>query len=155
MLVVIVIIIILVLGEGLHLIIEHSKDDFEFKTITSTCSNFEISGSVAYSKDQTNIYISNITYCGGDNDTIYDHIECTLYKINGNVETKIDVCSSNKKDVTLDNYLKDIKFNIDSKTSDCANLAKSKIMLNIKATDKNNLTTNYDVPLSLVSTCSK
>ena len=41
------------------------KDNsFEFKTISSNCSDFKITGSAAYNKEKTSIYISNIEFCG-------------------------------------------------------------------------------------------
>ena len=38
-------------------------DDFSFKTISSTCDAFNISGSIAYNDKKSAIYITNIKYC--------------------------------------------------------------------------------------------
>ena len=48
-----------------------NSDNFQFKTIKTTCDNFELSGSIAYDSSKTSIYISNITYCGKDNNYSY------------------------------------------------------------------------------------
>lgn len=149
---IIIIIILVVIFLAIYFI-DYHKHDFEFKTITSNCSEFNISGSLAYNHDRTAIYISNINYCGGDDINIYTSIECTLYKISGNVETKLASSVKNNSSTTLDSYLQDIKFNIDSKTSDCKILSESKIMLNIKATKDNGEVINYDIPLNIDSTC--
>ena len=37
------------------------NNDFEFKTITTNCSDFTVTGSMAYNKDKSSIYISHIT----------------------------------------------------------------------------------------------
>ena len=40
----------------------NKSNDFEFKTISSKCTDFKITGSAAYNKEKTSIYISNILY---------------------------------------------------------------------------------------------
>ena len=42
------------------LFIVFHDDSFTFKTVSSNCSNFEISGSIAYNKNKSYLYISNI-----------------------------------------------------------------------------------------------
>ena len=41
------------------LFIVFHDDSFTFKTVSSNCSNFEISGSIAYNKNKSYLYISN------------------------------------------------------------------------------------------------
>lgn len=59
---------------------KNRSNDFEFKTISSDCSNFTITGSVAYNDIKSAIYIANINYCGGADDNLYKSIECILYE---------------------------------------------------------------------------
>jgi len=40
------------------------KDNFVFKTISTDCKDFNVSGSIAYDKDKSFIHISNVKYCG-------------------------------------------------------------------------------------------
>jgi len=54
------------------------NNDFEFKTITTNCSDFTVTGSMAYNKDKSSIYISHITYCGKEDVTKYKEINCNL-----------------------------------------------------------------------------
>ena len=56
------------------LIIINLNNNFEFKTISSKCSDFKLSGSVAYNKDHSSLYISNIEFCGKENNEIYKKI---------------------------------------------------------------------------------
>ena len=68
--IVIIIVIVLILI-GAMIVINNNVDDFKFKTLTTTCDNFSISGSIAYNKNKSSIYITNIKYCGGDDNTFY------------------------------------------------------------------------------------
>ena len=40
-----------------------NSSSFKFKTISSNCNNFNISGTIAYNKNKTAIHITNIEYC--------------------------------------------------------------------------------------------
>ena len=73
--------IVIILLIAVFVIMNHNKD-FEFKTLSTSCDNFTVSGTISYSDKKSAIYISNVTYCGGDDETEYDQIECTLF---GNV----------------------------------------------------------------------
>ena len=58
------------------------KDTFDFKTISSNCTAFHVTGSIAYDKNKSSIYISKVDYCGGDDDQLYQEIiERTQYKV--------------------------------------------------------------------------
>ena len=134
---------------GIIFIFSKKNNDYEFRTISSTCSAFKISGSAAYSKDNSSIYISNIDYCGGSDEIVYDSISCSLnYKINNNIMV-IAEDSSNTK-TNLVNYLKNVSFNIGKS---CPTLDNAEIYLEINAI-KNNNTTTYKVPLRLTDNCN-
>lgn len=68
------------------LLFENHNHNFEFKTLTSNCKDFNITGSMAYNRDKTSIYISGINYCGEEDNKIYDELKCTLYKENNNTK---------------------------------------------------------------------
>ena len=51
------------------------NNDFHFKTLSSTCNNFKVSGSIAYNENKSSIYISHVDYCGTDDDSIYRNLE--------------------------------------------------------------------------------
>lgn len=134
------------------LFILNSHHDFEFKTITSTCSAFNITGSAAYNNSKTSIYISSIDYCGGDDNTTYDTIECNLYNNVDNTNTLITSCNVNKTNTTLADYLKNVVINVDDKT--CPTLTNSNLYLDINATTSENKTINYKIPLKLNDNCN-
>ena len=56
-----------------------NKEDFQFKTLSSNCSNFDITGSIAYNSNKSYIYITDIKYCGTVDNTKYQSILCTSY----------------------------------------------------------------------------
>lgn len=128
--------------------------NFEFKTLTSSCSNFKISGSIAYNDKKSSIYISNITYCNGNDITEYKKIECVLYESSNNTETKMGNDSyKGKNPIKLEDYLKDVRFNIDNYSKTCINYKKNRLYLQISATDENNKVTLYKVPLTMTNNC--
>ena len=130
-------------------------DSFTFKTLTSNCSNFEISGSIAYNKSKSYLYISNIDYCGGKDDNLYTKIECNLYEEIGAVKKKIG--NYNYDDnvlIKLNDFLKNVNFNIDNFSRECKNIESSNILLEINATLEDGSINTYKVPLSLNGTCS-
>ncbi len=125
---------------------------FHFKTLSSTCDEFKVSGSIAYDKNKSSIYISNINYCGGDDNTTYKEIECNLYETNDNVNTKISSCKSEKNE-TLESYLKEIELNIDNYKQTCKNYNDDSLYLEINAKDQNDKTITYKIPLNLNNNC--
>ena len=102
------IVIIMILISGLiYLIINIDNEDFKFKTITTECNNFKISGIISYSNKKSAIYIDTIEYCGGDNLEIYQNIECNLYETNNNIIKRISTCDyKNNQNVSLENFWK-------------------------------------------------
>ena len=43
-------------------VLKINQSDYEFKTISSKCKDFKITGSAAYNKDKATIYISNVEF---------------------------------------------------------------------------------------------
>jgi len=131
-----------------------NKNDFEFKTLSSDCGNFNIFGSLAYNSNRTHIYISKVEYCGGDDTTKYAKIECVLYESKGEIEQRIDSHSVTKPGgITLEEFLKDLSFNIDNYSALCKEFSESNIFLQIYATDKNDKVTSYKIPLNAQEKC--
>ena len=131
-----------------------NNESFEFKTLSTNCNEFKVSGSIAYNKATSSIYISNINYCGGNDKTIYKSIGCKLYESNGNINTLISSCNE-KENINLETYLKDIELNVDSYTKNCKQYNDDSLYLEINATTKENQTITYKVPLSLNNNCPK
>lgn len=140
---------IIILIFTLYLIFKHNNDtNFEFKKISSDCDNFELTGSAAYNKEKSSIYISNVTYCGLANNTIYDELECDLYEDNKLIRT----CEVGKF-LTLEEYLKDVKISVNNYKSICNNLLDSNLYLEIRAKDKFDKITTYNIPINLDDNC--
>lgn len=140
---------------GVILLIVFHDDSFTFRTLTSNCSNFEISGSIAYNKSNSYLYISNIDYCGGTDDNLYTKIECSLYEESGTIKKKIGSYDYDDNVlIKLNDFLKNVNFNIDNFGKECKNIESSNILLEIDATDSSNKITTYKVPLSLNGNCS-
>lgn len=128
-------------------------DDFEFKTISANCNNFNISGSIAYNNNKSSIYISNINYCGGEDNTLYKKIKCALYESSGNIETRIDEYDYNDNGIKLEDFFKNVNFHIDNYKRSCKEYNKNSLYLLIDAIDSDDNVTSYRVPLSLTDNC--
>lgn len=132
-----------------------NNSDFKFKTLSSSCENFNISGTIAYNNKKSSIYISNIKYCGGDDTTEYKKIECTLYESYNDVDKKISYFSYNEdKNITLESFLQTVTLTIDDYQKTCKEYSQNSLFLLINATDETNKTTTYKIPLSLNNSCS-
>lgn len=150
-----VIIILIIFLSGLIIFfIINKKEDFKFKTITTECENFKISGIISYSTKKSAIYIDRVEYCGGNDQETYQKIECGLYETNKNIIKKISTCDyNNNKNISLEDFLENINITIDNYLQICKEF-KNNLYLEINATDKNNRITTYKVPLTLKEKCS-
>ncbi len=130
----------------------NKNEDFTFKTISSECSRFTISGSMAYNKDKSSIYISNIEYCGGDDAEDYKKVECFLYEQDGKTKKEISACDT-KENTTLESFLKDVKFSVDNYSNSCKYYKDNSLYIEIEATNKEDKTITYNIPLKLNDNC--
>lgn len=151
-----IIILILLLIYITFIITEKSHDhDFEFKTLSSTCENFHLYGSIAYNDNKTSIHISHITYCGGNDNNKYQEIECTLYETNQKTKTEISKYHYNEnKNITLEEFLHNLDFKIDDYEKTCELYSENSLLLEINAKDKTDKITTYKIPLKLQESCS-
>ena len=144
--------VIFILLFAVSLILFFKKGDFTFKQISSTCQNFNVTGSVAYNKDKASIYISNIDYCGKDNTNVYESITCDLYETYDNKSSLISSCDK-KDDMSLSDYLNSINISVDNYSSICRKIDKADLYLEIKAINKNGEVDTYNVPISMQDNC--
>lgn len=138
----------------IFLLVTNKNESFHFKTLSSSCNNFTIKGTLAYNNNQSSIYISNIDYCGGDDKIKYKKIECILYeKEKNNVTKLIKKNTSKENNITIEEYLKDFNFKINNYDRLCKTYSKNSLYLTIKATDNNDKVTTYDIPLTINDDC--
>jgi len=148
-------IIIILLTLIAFLLIRTNNSDFYFKTLSSTCDNFNISGNIAYNDKKSSIYITNIQYCGGNDTEKYNEIECILYESNNDIEKKISSYNYNKEEnITLEDFLKTVTLSVDDYKKSCKEYSENSLYLSINAKDDNDKTTNYKIPLKLSQTCN-
>lgn len=128
-----------------------NNDNFEFKTLSTECKNFNISGTISYNKNKSAIYINNIEYCGGNDNKEYKHIECILYESHNNIETKISSFKSKKEKIKLEDFLENTTLYIDNYEKTCKEYKEDSLYLSINATDYDENTITYKIPLKLNS----
>lgn len=137
----------------LFIVLLNINSDFKFKTISTTCNNFNISGSIAYNDKKSSIYITNIEYCGGNDNEEYKSIECILYEKHDDIEKKISSYKFNKA-ITLEEFLKKVTLTIDDYKKSCKEYNEDSLFLLINAKDKENKITTYKIPLKLENSCT-
>ena len=104
---------------GLVLILDpFHHDDFTFKTVKSSCKDFDVLGSMAYNNNKTSIYISSINCLNMDLEE-YSKITCILYEQVENTKTEISRSTYEGDRITLNEYLKTVEFNIDDYETTC------------------------------------
>ena len=136
-------------------IIRCIDSSYEFKTITTSCERFNISGSLAYNTKKATIYISNIEYCGGDNREMYSSISCTLYEEDIELFKKIDSYVYEGNPITLEKFLKDVKFKVDDYDSICKDRNIHALYIDIIAKDDKDRAKKYRVDLEVEDSCKK
>lgn len=152
----IIILIILLLITIFTIILKFNpKSSFEFKTITSNCEEFTLTGSAAYNQDKTSIYISNIDYCGKENNVIYESFKCSLYEDYNDTKTKIGSCGNTNKKMHLNEFLDSVQINVNNYVASCKMFTSSTLYLEIQTTDSNNKNIIYKIPLNLEENCKK
>ena len=153
---VIAVVVVLIIGIiGVVMYLNNQKqDNFEFKTLISTCSNFIVSGSIAYNDIKSSIYISHVDYCGGDDDTLYQELSCVFYEVDGDLKKEISEYNYNGNTaITLEEFLSDVKFNIDNYAKVCKKYQEYSFLLEVDATNEDGETVTHKIPLKLEDNC--
>ena len=149
----VVAIILIGLLIALIIINNNSKPGFTFKTLSTTCEEFKVTGAIAYDSKSSSINISSIDYCGGDDNTVYDSISCELYEEEGKKKTLVSKCNKDGEKVKLEDYLKEVEVKVDNYEQNCKSYTHNKLYLEIKA-GKDKKTTVYKIDLDLNNNCS-
>ena len=146
--------ILIIIIVFLIILLQKEDNNFSFKTLSSACDNFNISGNIAYNNQKSSIYITDIEYCGEENNEKYEEIQCTLYERDNDVAKEISSSVYNEKAVTLEEYLQTVTLTVDDYQKICKEYSENSLYLTIDAKDKNGKIMSYHVPLSFEKNCS-
>jgi len=135
----------------------HFQDrSFEFKTLEANCKNFNIYGSVAYNDVKSTIYIPSITYCGETDHYLYKKIHCALYENSDTIRLEIGKYDYSGNDpITLENFLKEVNFQVDHSMKNCNVYQDGSLHLEIEAIKLDGTLITYKIPLKLGNSCKK
>lgn len=133
-------------------VLKINQSDYEFKTISSKCNDFKITGSAAYNKDKATIYISNVEFCGKEDNVVYRKISCNLYETYNDSKRKISSCTE-EKNMNLEEFLKKVNIKVDHFSSSCKDLTANSLSLEIVASSTDNKQVTYTIPIKLNDTC--
>lgn len=147
-----IILIVFIIAIIISFILGNQNNNYKFKTISSKCTDFKITGSAAYNNKKATIYISNIEFCGKEDNTTYKKISCELYELYNKEKIKINDCETKTK-TNLEDYLKELNISIDSFQTKCKSLKSNQLYLEIKAYNNDNQTITYTIPIELNNTC--
>ncbi len=130
------IICILILG-GINVLIYNTNkdDDFVLKSLTTTCQDFNIYGSIAYNDKKSSIHISNITYCGEKENTKYSNFKCTLYEVNDSGKLRVSDYSYDDEPVSIEDFLKLVDFKVDNYVQACENIDEANFQIEVEASN--------------------
>ena len=147
---------IIILIISIILIIKNTGN-YEFKGLYTNNKEFSVNGVMAYSKEKSSIYISNINYNKEDLNE-YKVLQCTLYQEHNNTETKISTCGNLEENTdnltTLNELLKNVTFKIDNYEDKCKNLTTDHLFIEINAKNKDNQIITHKIPLKLQGSCN-
>ena len=139
---------------GLFLVYQFTHHhDFTFKTVSSSCEDFRVLGSMAYNENKTSISISSINCLKMDEEE-YSRISCTLYEQVDHTKTEISKSSYEGEAITLNDYLKNVEFNIVDYESTCKNYTDDSLSIELKAEKQDGQVITYDIPLVLADNCN-
>jgi transcriptional regulator with XRE-family HTH domain len=147
----IIVIVVMILSIYLY---SNNKQQFSFKTLSTSCKDFKITGSIAYNNSKSSIYISSIDYCGKDTNIEYSHIECILYEVEDDNEKEINkyVYEDDKK-ITLEKFFKDVKFKVDNYDRICKKYNNHSLYLKVNAYNDEEKITSYKVSIKVSNDC--
>ena len=144
--------VLLVVGLFLAYQFTHNHD-FIFKTVSSSCDDFRVLGSMAYNDNKASIYISSID-CLSDIEEEYTNISCVLYEQVDNTKTEISRSTYEGEEITLNDYLNTIEFNIDDYESACEIYMEDSLSIELRAENTDGQMITYEIPLLLNDNCS-
>jgi len=136
-------------------VIIKNNSNFYFKTISSNCDEFTLTGSAAYNNSKTSIYISDVDYCGVEDNTLYKSFECSLYEDYRNTKTKIGSCGSSNDKKYLDEFLETVQINVNNYNASCKLFSSSLLYMEIKAVNLDDKITSYQIPINLNDNCNE
>ncbi len=126
------------------------NNKFKFNEVTSTNTDFKVSGNVVKTNDRTSLIINRVFYTKEDENIKYSELNCNLYEEKENKKNKITTCD-NGYDLTLSEYLQNLKIRMDHYTENCPMFTETKMYIEINA-QSNNKTVIYKIPIEIDDT---
>ncbi len=142
------IILLIILIIGLFIFLKNNDDGlFKFDEVTSTNTDFKVTGNVVITDERTSLIINEVLYTGSDEDILYDELSCDLYEEKNNKNTMITSCDKGVNS-TLEEYLKTLKIRMDHYAKNCTMFTETKMFIEIKAINDNK-TITYKIPIEI------
>lgn len=151
----VVLISVITLGLLLFILFNDKDSDFYFKTLSSTCDKFKVSGSIAYNDSKSSIYISHVDYCGEDDKVLYKNLRCVLYEVVDDVKKEVSKYNYvGEVGKSLEEFLSDVSFNVDNYSRVCDEYQENSFVLEVDVINDDSEMFTYKIPLVLEDNCS-
>ena len=151
----VVLISVITLGLLLFILFNDKDSDFYFKTLSSTCDKFKVSGSIAYNDSKSSIYISRVDYCGEDDKVLYKNLRCVLYEVVDDVKKEVSKYNYvGEVGMSLEEFLSDVSFNVDNYSRVCDEYQENSFVLEVDVINDDSEMFTYKIPLVLEDNCS-
>ena len=145
-------IIVLVIALVIVELMIHNTGDVKFKTMSSNCSDFKVTGIAAYNKEKASISIPTVEFCGKEDKEEYKEINCKLYEVEDKLKNEISTCKAGNN-ITLEEYLKTVNISVNNYSTICKNKQVNNLLIEIEALDENNKKITYTIPIELKDDC--
>jgi len=145
---------LLLIVTGILIVVGYSKNtnNIKFKTITSSCATFKITGLAAYNKSQSTLLISKIEFCGEEDETVFKELSYSLYDANGDDKILISkgLEDTNK---TIKEYVESLRIEVADYAELCYSEDVSDLLLEINVVNEEDVSVSYKIPLTLEDDC--
>lgn len=130
------------------------ENNMKLTQITTSASDFNISGSLVISNNKAIIHVSDIKYTGEKKDIVFKSLTFSLIEDYNNTLSKIDEHTISNNDLSFEKIVENISFVVEDYTSDCDTFNCNNMYIKVYAIDENDKTITFEIPFTSIENCS-
>ncbi|MFI3260357.1 MAG: helix-turn-helix transcriptional regulator [bacterium] len=130
------------------------ENNMKLTQITTSASDFNISGSLVISNNNAIIHVSDIKYTGEKKDIVFKSLTFSLIEDYNNTLSKIDEHTISNNDLSFEKIVENISFVVEDYTSDCDTFNCNNMYIKVYAIDENDKTITFEIPFTSIENCS-
>lgn len=129
-------------------------NNMSLTVISTSSSDFELSGSLVKNNNTAVIYVSNIKYIGEKQEEIYESLNFKLIEDNNNSLKVIDELVISENELKFEEIVSKISFNVENYISDCETFNCNSLYIKVTGVDADGKTINLEIPFISIENCS-